>query len=159
MEFWWPFWLWLNVMFYSVGLAQQADNSLCTWISLCPHLVTVARTRRWRQQAYICSPVRNIRILAERQTCFFFTCLNPPTDGSQQPPGALSPLLFFVDADAVHAHQWGGGLQYSYVHKQTYCIIVSVLSARLHLCLGGKKPVVNYMLTEREYQPSIIIIL
>lgn len=157
MEFWWPFWFWLNVMFYSVGLVQQADNSLCTWISLCPHLVTVAR--RWRQQAYICSPVRNIRILAERQTCFFFTCLNPPTDGSQQPPRALSPLLFFVDADAVHAHQWGGGLQYSCVHKQTYCIIVSVLSARLHLCLGGKKPVMNYMLTEREYQPSIIIIL
>lgn len=44
MEFWWPFWFWLNVMFYSVGLAQQADNGLCTWISLCPHLVTVARS-------------------------------------------------------------------------------------------------------------------
>lgn len=35
------------------------------------------------------------RILTERQTCVFFICLNPPTAGSQQPPGALSPLVFF----------------------------------------------------------------
>lgn len=144
----------INVTFYWVGQTPPADNRLCTWISLRLHLVTVARTHRWRQQAYICSLAHNMRISAERQTCFFFTCLKPPTDGSQQPPGALSPLLFFFDAEAVHAHQCGGGLQYSCIHKQTCCIIVSVVSVRLQLCLGEKRK--HYQLLVNWAQISVL---
>lgn len=42
---------------------------------------------------YLQRPLQRERILTEWQTCFFFIWLNPPTAGSQQPPGALSPLL------------------------------------------------------------------
>lgn len=37
------------------------------------------------------------------QTCIFFICLNPPTAGSQQPPGALSPLVFFYVTLFTHS--------------------------------------------------------
>lgn len=45
----------INVTLSWVRLARLVDNSLCIWISLCLHSVTVTRRHRWRQQTYICS--------------------------------------------------------------------------------------------------------
>lgn len=51
---------------------------------------------------YLQLSLQGKRILTERQTCFFFICLNPPAAESQQPPGALSPLLFFFVTIFTH---------------------------------------------------------
>ena len=99
-------------------MAQLVDKCLCL------RLVAVAHRHRWRQQTYICS------FLAERQPCFFFTCLNPPTAGSRQPPGALSPLLFFFVTLFTHI-----SVEVYYgraVYTQTCSIIFSVLCTILH---------------------------
>lgn len=51
---------------------------------------------------YLQLPLQRKRILRKRQTCFFFICLNPPAAESRQPPGALSPLLFFFVTIFTH---------------------------------------------------------
>lgn len=79
---------------------------------------------------YLQPPLQGKRIRTERQTCFFFICLNPPAAESQQ----LSAHYWFylILCDIFLTHRCGGVLWLSCLHKQTVCIILLSFWTILH---------------------------